>query len=207
MSEHDDPWTRASRGPDPVADDQSDGRIAGLLRVVANSAPPLSEDPIAAMLGLIPDDLCRLDSRRLKQMRQKTGRRASQLAQQLRSRGWQYTAADVAEWERNDKVAGQLPPAVVQAIAATLNVEVAALIGTDLTNAAGSRFDMVKQDNRFRDLAARWAKARQISMEAAIAALDSRMVATVHRGDEPDVEQTLASLDALVSSVERSSRD
>ncbi|WP_287016654.1 hypothetical protein [Gordonia sp. (in: high G+C Gram-positive bacteria)] len=89
-------------------------------------------------------------------------------------------------------------------MASIIDVDVSSLISTESPESSESRFAVVRGDRRFRELAVRWANAQRISIEAALAALDSRMMATVHRGDEPDVEQTLASLDVLVRSVEQS---
>jgi hypothetical protein len=55
---------------------------------------------------------------------------------------------------------------------------------------------------RFHDLVQRFAKVRRISVEMAESAMKSRMLATVHRGDMPDKEQMLASLESLVHALE-----
>ena len=183
--------------------DPESAEIAELLRIAAHGAPPLSSDPIAAMLGLVPDSSCRIDSGRLKVARKKVGAKPSEVANQLRRKGWDYTTRDVTRWETGNHEAASLPPAVVQAVAAILGVDVSTVVA-EKAESPDSRFAVVKQDGRFRELATRWARVQRISFEAAFAALDSRMMATVHRGDEPDVEQTLASLDALVSAIERS---
>lgn len=184
--------------------DQESAEIARLLRVAGHGAPPLANDPVAAMLGLVPDSSCQLDSRQFQNARKRAGVRPSDIARRLRQRGWEVSTSEASHWERNEHAAALLPPAVVQAVAAVLEVEVSSLVRAETAESVSSRFAAVKQDDRFRALAARWANAQRISIEAAVAALDSRMVATVHRGDEPDIEQTLASLDALVRSVEQS---
>ncbi|MCM3895782.1 hypothetical protein ND991_11230 [Gordonia sputi] len=178
--------------------------IAELLRTAAHGAPPIESDPIAAMLGLVPDASCRLDSVRYKNARKRARTKPSEVARALRRRGWEYATSDVTRWETNSQEAASLPPAVVQAVAAIIGADVSGLIGAEAAEPSEGRFAAVKRDGRFRDLAMRWASAQRISFEAAFAALDSRMMSTVHRGDEPDVEQTLASLDALVSAVEQS---
>lgn len=184
--------------------DPESGEIVESLRVAAHGAPPLTRDPIAAMLGLVPDSSCQLDSDRYHTARKRAGAKPSQVARQLRRRGWEYATSDVARWETSAHEAASLPPAVVQAVASIIDVDVSSLISTESPESSESRFAVVRGDRRFRELAVRWANAQRISIEAALAALDSRMMATVHRGDEPDVEQTLASLDVLVRSVEQS---
>lgn len=194
--------------PDGDGDDSSTGdeqmtEVADLLRVAAHGAPPLEQDPIAAMLGLVPDAGCRLDSRRLVAARKKTGIRASELAQRLQARGWTYTTSEIFRWETQPASLMSIPPAVVQAIAATLEVTVDSLLDTSAHEVGDARIVAVKHDSRFAELAARWARAQRISIEAAIASLDTRMLATVHRGDKPDPDQLLASLDALITAVEK----
>lgn len=192
---------------DSASLDPESAEIAELLRITAHGAPPLANDPIAAMLGLIPDSSCRLDSGRLKVARKRAGAKPSEVANQLRRRGWDYATRNVTRWETSSHEAASLPPAVVQAVAMILGVDVSSIVVTGGVESPDSRFAVVKQDGRFLELATRWARAQRISFEAAFAALDSRMMATVHRGDEPDVEQTLASLDALVSAVEQSRKE
>ena len=59
---------------------------------------------------------------------------------------------------------------------------------------------------RFGDLVQRFALAQRISPSIAQTMLRSRMLATVQRGDEPEVEQMLESLEALVRALETSNR-
>ena len=66
------------------------------------------------------------------------------------------------------------------------------------------QFSAVRNTARFQELLERWMKALGLSRSMALAALESRMVATVHRGEEPDPAQLLAALDTLVSAVEES---
>lgn len=187
--------------------DQGDAEMASLLRLAAVKAPAPVDDPIAAMLGLVPDAACRLDARRLARARRKAGLKPSALAEQMRQRGWDFTASEVSLWERNEGAAALLPPAVVQAIAETLGAEVGSLVAPDLESTRDSRLATLKRDKRFQVLAARWAAIQRISLEAAAAALESQLAIAVHRGDEPDTEQMIASLDALVRAVEQSPTD
>ena len=92
---------------------------ADLLWLTAHGAPPLAEDPVAAMLGLIPDRECRLDSKALAQARKRARLTVSEFAERLRERGWEFQKADVFRWET--RFASDVAPAVVQAIAHILN--------------------------------------------------------------------------------------
>ena len=204
-----DEQRRSGSAPSDRGDEsESDIRFAEtarLLRLAAISAPAPADDPVAAMLGLVPDAACRLDARRFVKARKKAGLKPSLLAERMRRRGWDFAASEVSLWERNDDAASLLPPAVVQAIAETLGAEVSSLVASQADGESDSRFAVLKRDDRFQALAARWAAIQRISREAAAAALESQLAIAVHRGDEPDTEQMIASLDALVHAVEQSS--
>lgn len=165
----------------------------------AHGAPPLDEDPVAAMLGLLPDPHVALDSKALARQRKRARLTVSDLAERLSERGWNVQASDVFRWE--SRSAPDVPPALIQAIAAVLHAS------PDLISAlqpAEDQFSAVRNTARFQDLVSRWMTALGLSRSMALAALESRMVATVHRGEEPDPEQLLAALDILVSAVEES---
>lgn len=174
---------------------------ADLLWLSAHGAPPLAEDPIAAMLGLVPDRDCSLDSEALTRARKIAGVTVSGLAERLRGRGWNFHTGDVFRWETRSAV--DVAPAVVQAIADILGQPVESLI-----DAAGTpetphdELANVKRHPMFEQLVDRWVRVRHVSRAVAIAALETRMLATVHRGDRPDPLQLLHSLEALVASVE-----
>lgn len=55
---------------------------------------------------------------------------------------------------------------------------------------------------RFMDLVQRFALVQRISPSMANTMLRTRMLATVHRGEKPQVEQLLDSLETLVQSLE-----
>jgi hypothetical protein len=165
--------------------------------LAAQGAPPLDQDPVAAMLGLVPDRECSLDPRSFARARQRARIPASALSQRLRVRGWTHSTADVVRWQ---SAASDVPPALVQAIADELRVDVDALIQP--VGAATDRFEAVRRAPRFEEIVARWAHVRNIALTVARAELDSRMAATVHRGQLPDPDQVLSALDALVRTVE-----
>lgn len=165
--------------------------------LAAQGAPPLDQDPVAAMLGLVPDRECSLDPRSFARARQRARIPASALSQRLRVRGWTHSTADVVRWQ---SAAADVPPALVQAIADELRVDVDALIRP--VGAGTDRFEAVRRAPRFEEIVARWAHVRNIAQAVARAELDSRMAATVHRGQLPNPDQVLSALDALVRTVE-----
>ncbi|WP_127794359.1 hypothetical protein [Agromyces sp. LHK192] len=165
--------------------------------LATQGAPPLDEDPVAALLGLVPDKECSLDPRSFARARQRARIAPSALAQRLKLRGWDHSTADVVRWQSS---AADVPPALVQAIADELAVAVDVLIQP--LGAATDRFEAIRQAPAFKDIVERWARVRHIAFAVARAELDSRMAATVYRGQVPDTDQVLSALDALVRTVE-----
>jgi transcriptional regulator with XRE-family HTH domain len=173
---------------------------ADLLWEVAHGAPPLEDDPVAAMLGLVVDPQCVLDSKALARARKRAGLTVSQVAEQLRTRGWKIQHSDVFRWETRS--AFDVAPALIQAVADIVGTPVESLVADPRADTGSDRFGAVRRDPVFQQLVRRWARARHVSLTVAAAALETRMVAAVHRGDSPDEEQMLRSLDALVSAIE-----
>ncbi len=178
---------------------------ADLLWLAARGAPALADDPVAAMLGLVPDRECSLESSALSRVRKRAGLTVSDIAARLQARGWDFQGRDVFRWETRS--ASDVAPAVVQAIADILNARIEDLI-TDPSSAPGQdQFAEIRRHQMFVQLADRWARVRHVSRAVAAAALESRMAATVYRGERPDTEQMLRSLEALVSSVEQAGEE
>ncbi|MBM7826593.1 hypothetical protein [Microbacterium aurum] len=171
--------------------------VADATWLAAQGAPPLEDDPTAAMLGLVPDRACALDPASFKRARQRANTAPSALAQRLSARGWRYSTADVARWQTH---AASVPPALVQAIAEELGVSVDTLI--QHVAPAPDRFEAVRQAPRFEHLVSRWARRRRVELPVARSELIGRMTATVHRGQLPEADQVLGALELLVSSLE-----
>lgn len=186
-------------------DDAEQGNLTSLaetsdlLWLSRSGAPPLDQDPVAAMLGLIADPRVVLDSKALARQRKRARLTVSDLAVRLKDRGWDVQTTDVFRWET--RPAPDVPPALVQAIATTLQTSPDHL--TSAVQPTEDQFSAVRNTARFQDFVGRWMKAFGLSQPMAIAALESRMAATVHRGQKPDPQQLLAALDALVSAAEQ----
>lgn len=178
---------------------------ADVLWLSAQGAPALDEDPVAAMLGLVPDRECRLESKSLSRARKRAGLAISALAERLRQRGWEIDTKDVFRWETRS--AADVAPAIVQAVADILSTSVDSLIAAPSSTSARGPLAAVRGHPLFEELVDRWARVQRIPRPVAIASLESRMYATVHRGEHPDTEQLLRSLDALVTSVERTDEE
>jgi transcriptional regulator with XRE-family HTH domain len=178
---------------------------ADALWLSAQGAPALEHDPVAALLGLLPDSECRLSSAGLVRARKRARLTISDVAARLRQRGWEYDKGDVFRWET--RTATDVPPAVVQAIADILASPMDDLISVSSQASLPDYLAAVRRDPLFEQLVNRWAYARRVPRAVAAATLESRMLATVHRGEHPDTEQLLRSLDVLVASVERADQE
>lgn len=175
---------------------------ADVVWLSAQGAPALEDDPVAAMLGLVPDRDYQLNSTALSRARKRARLNVSDVAARLRNRGWEFDKSDVFRWET--RTATDVPPAVIQALADILGTSADNLITVSASPSLPGHLAAVRRHPRFEQLVARWAEARHVSRAVASATLESRLLATVHRGEEPDAEQLLRSLDVLVTSVERS---
>jgi hypothetical protein len=175
--------------------------VSDALWLNAQGAPPIADDPVAAMLGLVPDLECSLDAKALTLARKRANLLVSSLASLLRARGWSTHQADVFRWE--NETSADVPPALIQAIAEILGTPVEKLILPPERIPLGGPIGEVRNSQIFSQLVSRWANARNVTVAVATAMLESRMLATVHRGGSPDAEQLLVSLDALVTAVEQ----
>lgn len=178
--------------------------VADLLWEAGHGAPPLASDPVAAMLGLIPDRRVSLDSNALARARQNAKLRPSELVNRLRARGWDVQGRDVFQWETQP--ASDLAPALIRAIAEEIGTDMDRITTTRPTDAEPTAVATVTRSRAFEALVERWARVQGMSRAMAASVLEARMLTTVHRGDRPDADQLLRSLDALVTAVERGRR-
>lgn len=174
--------------------------VADLLWEAGHGAPPLESDPVAAMLGLIPDPRCALDPKALARARKNTRVKPSELVDRLVARGWDVQVRDVFRWENQSTA--DVAPALIKAIAEETNTSVDRLTKRWEATAEHEAIAAVTRSPRFERLVERWARIQGVSRALAASALESRMLATVHRGDRPDADQLMQSLDALVTAVE-----
>jgi transcriptional regulator with XRE-family HTH domain len=200
---------RARGGTEPGPQELSDEdrrevesliKVADLLWEAGHGAPPLESDPVAAMLGLVPDPHLTLDPKALTRERKAAGLKPSELAQRLAARGWDVDARQVFQWENTTAV--DVSPALIKAIADETRSTVDRLSASRGSLPLSESVLAVIRTPRFQGLVERWARVQGESPRLAASVLQSRMLATVHRGDHPDVEQILRSLDALVTAME-----
>lgn len=183
--------------------------VADLVWEDAHGAPALEDDPTAAVLGLVPEAGYQLDPAALKRARTRAGLKPTALAAALTRRGWSVSAGDVFRWET--RTAAAVPPALVRAVAELLRVDPDRLT---IESAARDRPTFgagqlavkiageVASTPQFRSLTERFARVQGVTTRMASSALRARMLATVHRGDQPTAEQMLAAVEALVDALE-----
>lgn len=173
--------------------------IADLLWEANQGAPPLREDPIAAMLGLVPDTSYALDSGKLKQARKRAGLQISDLIARLSARGWTVDRADLYRWENQST--SDAAPALIKALAEETGINPDQLV-TKQPRAVPAAITHALESPRFAGIVERWAKVQNVSRSLATSELESRMLATVYRGDDADADQMLQALQALVTATE-----
>jgi len=205
-----DEYVRSGRRPsleglDESAREEAEAllRVAELVWEQGHGAPPLEADPVAAALGLVPDPKTMLEPRALKSAMAKAGLQASEVARQLKAREWTVETRDVFAWTTKGRP--DVPPALIRAVAD--------VVGTSETKLSGERrptpFELavrdVVQTPAFESLAERWAHLHRTTLASARTLLAARMPAAAHRGDHPDTNQMLASLETLVTVLESDS--
>ena len=203
-------WPSANDTADPFTSAKRVLRAADLLWADAHQAPALEDDPIAAMLGLVPDAGYQLDPRAFKRAREASGLQPTAVVAALAKRGWQVTIRDVFTWEL--KGAPGVPPALLRAAAEVLKVDAdrltrpntaAARVPTEAARVAVE----AAASPRFAELTKRFARLQGLTPKMSGSVLHSRMLATVNRGEHPTAAQMLASLEALVEALEQTEPD
>ena len=179
-------------------------RVDNVVWESAHGAPPLQSDPVAAMLGLVPDSSFQLDSTAFTQLCSRHGLKPTKLAELLRGRGWDVDAADIFRWQTS--VASDVSPALIRAIAEQIGTTSDKLVAAPVSKpgAMDKIANLVTGTKRFSDLVQRFALTQRISPNMAQSVLRTRMLASAQRGREPEVEQMLNSLEALVRALENS---
>lgn len=176
--------------------------IADLAWESEQSAPPLAEDPVAALLGLVPDPEIELDGKALASARKQAGFTVSTLAARLTARGWDVSGKDVFSWESGRNAPHV--PALINAIAQETGTDSDRLRRRNREDPERAKLAAVIASATFKNLAQRWARIQGTTVDLAASALESRMLVAVHRGGAPDEEILLDSLEAMITAVESS---
>lgn len=170
-------------------------QVADAAWLTTRGAPPLDEDPIAAMLGVSPSASVTIDPAHFKSARTRSGVSVSELRERLVARGWTVTTAEVASWQT--RVGIELVPAVVDDISEALAARAEDFIKPH-SDGARSLHAALRTAEWFNAVVEQWQVAKGVARGIAEAQLLVRATATVHRGEEPDVEQIRGLLERLV---------
>jgi len=145
-----------------------------------------ADDPVALMLGLVPDPNTVVDGRKLAQARKHAKLNLGQLLDRLRTRGWNVATNEGLHWELDQTA---LPPALVTAIADELAVNDTALLATPKS---GSELHDLFDDARISAFLADWAAETGRDADALRQRASSTLAAAAHRN------RTAGSVDALL---------
>lgn len=174
-------------------------RTADAVWVANLEIPSLEEDPIAAMLGVAPTPGLTLDPAGFKAARVRSKVSVSGLRDYLAGRGWGVTGPQVASWQTRTGI--ELSPALLEDIGAALSTSPDAFTVRQGGNTP-SLYTTLRATDWFDALVDQWRQMRSVARSVAEAQLLSRAGATVHRGEEPDLEQVHELLAHLVSPVD-----
>lgn len=168
---------------------------------LGDAAPPIEDDPVAAMLGLVPDSGLALDPKKMERARKKTHLKPSAVADRLNARGWEVTPSEVFDWQRHAHP--EIPPALINAIADVLGTSPEALTSANEETVLQPAISEVLEDSRFETLAARWGQLSGMAPASARSSLKTKMLATVRRGDHLTANEWFGVLEALVEAKEK----
>lgn len=168
---------------------------------LADAAPPIEDDPVAAMLGLVPDAGLSLDPKKMERVRKRTHLKPSTIADRLNARGWEVTPSEVFDWQRHAHP--DIPPALIDALADVLGASPEALTSSNEETIVQPEINEVLDDTRFETLVARWGQLSGMAPASARSSLKTKMLATVRRGDHLTANQWLGVLEALVEAKEK----
>lgn len=174
---------------------------AANLLWLADAAPPLEDDPVAAMLGLIPDAELALDPKKVEKARRRSHLKPSVISDKLSARGWEVTPSEVFDWQRHAHP--DVPPALIEALAAVLDTSPEALTSSQEEVTTQPALNEVLEDSRFEMLVVRWGQLSGMAPASARSSLKSKMLATVRRGDHLTTDQWFGVLEALVEAKEK----
>lgn len=171
-------------------------RVADAVWVANVQLPPLEKDPIAAMLGVAPTPGLALDPVRFKTARMKSRVSVTDLRDYLVSRGWGVTTPQVNSWQSRFGI--ELSPALLEDIGRALSASTDAFT-VGQSACTPSLFATIRAADWFGALVDQWRQGRNLARSVAEDQLLNRAAATVHRGEEPDVEQVREMLTHLVN--------
>ncbi len=137
--------------------------------------PVRADDPVALMLGLVPDPAVVVNGRKLAAARKRARLDLGQLVDRLRTRGWDVTTQEGLQWEFGHL---QLPPALITAIAEELSIEDDALLTTP---PAPRRHEDLFDDQRIQAFIADWAAEAGVEPDLLRERASATLAGAAHR--------------------------
>jgi transcriptional regulator with XRE-family HTH domain len=148
-------------------------------------------DPVAQMLGLIPNHDTTLDAKQLKRARQAAGLTLQDLVDRLAKAGWNVDVRQAFQWERTRT---PLAPAVIDALAQAVRVDTANLLS------AAAQTQDVFTDAAVQQALAQWAAEVSWDVQDLTARVrDSIAVAGQRNAGQPSAEAIVAIVTQLRS--------
>lgn len=156
---------------------------------------PLDADPVAILLGVAPLSNVSIDPARFKAARTRSKVSVTQLRDRLVARGWGVTGPQIASWQT--RVGLEVSSALLEDISTALGTTVDKLIAPSGQSAPGLHA-ILRSTDWFDSLVEQWQRARGVVRSVAEEQVLARATATVHRGEEPDVDQIHTLLQQLI---------
>ncbi|WP_410617097.1 hypothetical protein [Amycolatopsis sp. lyj-109] len=181
MHDEIDPWLDAVNVAAELAAEEKD-----------RTGPPTREpvrhdDPVALMLGLVPDPGVLVDGRKLAAARKRSQLDLRQLVARINARGWDVTMAEAFKWEIGSPA---LAPALITAIAEELSVgDDALLTAVQPTGGIDDLFD----DQRIQAFLSDWAAEAGVQLAELRQRATSTLAGAAHRN------RTGGSVEALLA--------
>ncbi|CAG7632557.1 hypothetical protein SIM91_44535 [Rhodococcus opacus] len=153
-----------------VVELQSDAQPSGRV-------PVRADDPVALMLGLVPDPALVVSGSKLAAARKRARLNLQQLVDRLLARGWDLSLQKCFRWELGHP---ELSPALITAIAEELSVNDDALL-LDRPNRALGEYADLFDDQRIATFIADWATECGLEPEAMRKRVSRTLATAAHR--------------------------
>jgi hypothetical protein len=140
--------------------------------------PIRNDDPVALMLGLVPDRESIVDGRKLAHARKRANLDLGQLLDRLRARGWEVSTKEGLRWELGGQTA--LAPALITAIASELAVDETALVASSRDRDRSGLHDLF-DDARVSAFLADWAAEASVDSDRLRQRASATLAAAAHR--------------------------
>lgn len=142
----------------------------------AKRVPVRADDPVALMLGLVPDPAVVVSGSKLAKVRKSARLNLEQFVGRLRARGWEVTVQQCFRWEIGRP---ELSPALITAIAEELSVDDDALL--DQGQRGANEYAEILDDQRIADFITDWASESGLEPELVRKRVSKTLATAAHR--------------------------